>query len=237
MKRLIKLLEALALAAALIVLIGLIAIERTVHQKLPSILASTQTAAQKFALASDSLSDAAHKQDLYLDQTSRELNKTVSDAHDLLIHTDLALNGHNGRGGLLPSASALVSDQHLRLDVIEVRAQRALADLDSAEQQVRPILASLNQATRSAASASNSLARTAGNPLIAESLEHLDFALTESDATIANLQAISASGNRDAAMIETRLRRALKPASMLKTALLHALGIVAPAAEISASLH
>jgi hypothetical protein len=237
MKRFIELLEALALAAALAALVGLIAIERTVRQRLPSILASTQTAAQKFASASDSLSDAARKQDRYLDHTSRELNKTVADAHDLLIHTDLALNGRNGRGGLLPATSALVSDQQLQLDAIEVRAQKALADLDAAEQQAQPILVSLNQAARSTASAANSLARTAGDPRIAESLQRLDLALAESDATLANLQAISSSGNRDAAMIESRLRQALKPASMLKAALLHALSIAAPAAEISASLH
>lgn len=236
MKRLIELLEALALASTLVALIGVIAIERPVRQKLPSILASTQTAAQKFASASDSLSDAARKQDRYLDQTSRELNKTVADAHDLLIHTDLALNGRNGHSGLLPAVSALVFDQQLQLDVIESRAQKALADLDSAEQQAQPILASLDQAARSAASASDSLAHTAGNPRIAKSLQRLNLALAESDTTLANLQAITASGNRDAAMIEARLRQALKPASMLKAALLHALSIAAPAAEISASL-
>lgn len=36
--------------------------------------------------------------------------------------------------------------------------------------------------------------------------------LADSGAVLTNLQAIGASGNRDAAMIETRLRQALKPA-------------------------
>ncbi len=227
MKRLVEVLETAALAAALVALIGLIRIERTVRQNLPSILAGTKTAAQKFASAGDSLSDAARKQDRYLDQTSRELNKTVADAHDLLIHTDLALNG---RGGLLPSASALVADQQLQLDAIEARANQALADLDAAEQQAQPILAALNHAAENAA-------LTAGNPRIAEGLQRLDLALAEADATLSNLQAISSSGNRDAAMIETRLRQALKPASLLKSALLHALNIAAPAAQIASSLH
>jgi hypothetical protein len=181
-------------------------------------------------VASDSLSDAARKQDRYLDQTSRELNKTVADAHDLLIHTDESLNGRNGRGGVLPSASALVSDQQLQLDAVEERATNALVDLEAAEQQALPILASLNQAVRAASS-------TAGNPRIAESLRRLDASLAEAETTLANLQAISASGNRDAAMIETRLRQALKPAGLLKSALLHALAVAGPAAQIASALH
>ncbi len=243
MKRIIELLEAATLVVALVALTGLIGIERIVRQNLPSILASAQTAARRFASASDSLSNAARKQNLYLDQTSRELDKTVADAHDLLLHTDLSLNGRNGRGGLLPYASALVSDQQLQLDVIEAHASKALADLDAAEHQAQPILSSLNEAAQSAAQtahgASNVVsiaARAAGNPSIAESLQRLDLALAESDATLANLQAISASGNRDAVMIEARLRKALKPASMLKSALLRALGMAAPAAQIASSL-
>lgn len=243
MKRTVEILQAAALIAATIALIGLIGIEGTVRQKLPLILASTQTAAQKFASASDSLSDTARRQDHYLDQTSRELNKTVADAHDLLVHTDFALNGRNGRGGLLPSASALLADQQLQLDAMEARATNALTDLQAAERQAQLILAPLSEAARNGAQAARSAseaaafaAKTAGNPSISESLRRLDLALAESDATLANLQAISASGNRDAAMIETRLRQALKPASMLKSALLRALGVAGPAAAIAASV-
>lgn len=240
LKRAVELLEAAALCTATIALIGLIGIEGSVRQKLPAIMESAQTAAKKFASASDSLSDAARKQDRYLDQTSRELSKTVADAHDLLIHTDFALNSSDG---LLPSASALVTDQKLQLDSIEARATKALADLDAAELQAHSILASLNDAARSGALAARHAsdaaafaAKTAGNPRIEQSLQRLDLALAESDATLANLQAISASGNRDASMIEIRLRQTLKPASLLKTALLRALGVAAPAAQIGASL-
>jgi predicted ribonuclease YlaK len=206
-------------------------------------LASAQSAAQKFASASDSLNDAARKQDRYLEQTSRELNKTVADAHDLLVHTDFALNGRNGRGGLLPSANAMVADQQLQLDAIEARTTKALVDLDAAEQRAQVILVSLDHAARSTAQAAHSAsdaaaitAKVAGNPQIAESLQRLDLALAESDVTLANLQAISASGNRDATMIETRLRQALKPASLLKAALLRAIGLGGPAAEIASTL-
>jgi hypothetical protein len=236
MKRAVELLEAASLLAAIVALVGLIGIEGSVRHNLPSILASTQTAAKKFASASDSLSDSARKQNAYLDQTSRELNKTVADAHDLLVHTDLALNGRNGRGGLLPSASALVAEQQLRLDVIEAQATKDLADLDAAEQQAQPILASIDETARSASNAAAFAEKIAGNSRITESIERLDLALAESDGTLANLQAISASGNRDAAMIEMRLRQALRPASLLKSALLRFLGFAAPAAQIASAL-
>jgi len=235
MKRAIEILQAAALIAAIIALIRFIGIEGSVRKKLPSILASAQTAAEKFASASDSLSDAARKQNVYLDQTSRELNKTVADAHDLLSHADFALNGRNGHGGLLPSATALVADQQMQLDAIEARATKALSDLDAAEQQAQPILASLSEAAHSASDAAASAAKAAGNPEIAQSIDRLDVALAESDVTLANLQAISASGDRDAAMIEARLREALKPASFLKSALLRALGVAAPIAQIAGS--
>jgi hypothetical protein len=230
MKRFLEFLQAAALIAAIVALGGLVGIERTLRQALPPILASTQRAAQKFAAASDSLSDAARRQDRYLDQTSRELNKTVADAHDLLIHTDESLNGRNGHGGVLPAAAAMLVEQRTQLDAIETRTNLALSDLDAAEKQALPILASLNQAARATAD-------TAGNPRIAESLQRLDTALAKADATLANLQAISSSGNRDASMIETRLRQALKPAGLLKSALLHALGIAAPAAQIASAIH
>lgn len=230
MKYLLEVLEVAALIATIVALVGLVAIERSVSERLPRILADSEAAAQKFAAASDSVADAAAKQDRYLDQTSRELSKTVTDAHDLLIHTDESLNGRDGRGGTLTAASDLLADQQTRLRTMEVRANLALDDLDAAEKEAQPILTSLNQASQSAA-------QTAGNTSIAESLRRLDLALAESDATFANLQAISASGDRDAILIEGRLRQALKPASLLKKAFLHALGIAGPAAQVAASLH
>lgn len=230
MRKFLNILEAATLIALLIALSEMIAIERSLRQKLPPILASTQIAATKIAVASDALADSARKQNRDLDQMSRELNKTVANAHDLLVHTDISLNGRNGSGGVLPTASALLADQQLRLDAIEARACKAVTDLDSAEQNAQTILASLNQAAGNAAN-------VAGNRDIPESLQRLDIALAEADATLANLQTISASGNRDARMIENRLHQALKPASLLKSALLHALSIAAPAAQIVSSMH
>jgi chromosome segregation ATPase len=225
MRRFIEILEAAALIAAIVALTGFVAIEGTVRERLPSILASTQVAAQKFAQASDSLSDAARRQDSYLDQTSRELNKTVADAHDILIHTDASLNGRNG---VLLKVNELLAEQQSQLDAIEARAGEALADMDAAEKQAQPILASMSHAAERAAKA-------AADPRIGESLERLDVAMGEADATLANLQAASASGNRDAQMIEKRLRQALKPASLAKSILLHALGLAGPTAQIASA--
>jgi chromosome segregation ATPase len=225
LRRFIEILEAAALIAAIVALIGLVAIEDTVGERLASILASAQAAAQKFAEASDSLSDAARKQNSYLDHTSRELNKTVADAHDILIHSDASLNGRNG---VLPKINELLAEQQSQLDAIERRAAEALSDLDAAEKQAQPIFASMNRAAASAAS-------SAADPRIGESLERLDVAMGEADATLANLQATSASGNRDAQMIEKRLRQALKPASLAKSILLHALGLAGPVAQIASA--
>lgn len=229
MRRFIEILEAAALSAAILAILGLIEIEHSIRLRLPGILASSESAAQKFTAASDSIADAARKQDRYLDHTSRELNKTIADAHDLLIHTDESLNGRDGHVGFFSGASNMLAEQQTQLDALEMRADVALADLDAAEKQAQPLLASLSRAAQSAAD-------TAGNPRIAESIGRLDSALAESDAVLANLQAISASGNRDAALIETRLRQALRPAGLLKSALLHTLGVVAPASQIAASV-
>jgi hypothetical protein len=229
MRRLLQTLEAATLIAAIGALMGFMEIERTVRNRLPAILAASGDAAQKLAAAGDSIADAARKQDLYLDHTSRELNKTVADAHDFLIHTDESLNGRNGRGGVLPAASQALAEQKTQFDALEARANVAISDLDAAEKQAQPLLASLSQAAQGASDAEV-------NPRIAESIERLDEALAESDAVLANLQAISASGNRDAAMVETRLRQALKPSGLLKSALLRALGVVAPAIQIAASV-
>jgi hypothetical protein len=227
MRKITEILEALVLVAAIFAFVGLLKIEGTVRERLPEILANSESAARKFAAASDSIADTAREQDRYLGHTTRELNKTVADAHDLLIHTDESLNGRGHREGLLPAASALLVEQRMQLDMMESRADLAVDDLDAAEKHAQPILTSLNQTAQSAAA-------TARNPQIAESLRRLELALSESDATLANLEAISESGNRDAIMIEVRLRQALKPARLLKSMLMRTLGIAAPAAAMAA---
>jgi len=226
MRRIIEMLEAVALVALIIALAGLIAIERTIGKGLPPLLLSAQAAAGRLSAASDALARAANAESKAAPQQTREVSKAVADAHDLLAHTDISLNGPHG---LIPRISASVADQQARLDELEREANRAIADLDAAVQRAQPAIQDL-------ASASGGISRAANDPAITQALANLASATGRADSVLRNLDAISASGNRDAAMIEKRLREALKPASLLKSALLRALGIAAPAAEIAASV-
>lgn len=91
-------------------------------------------------------------------------------------------------------------------------------------------------ALKSLSNASQGLQDATNNPAIGESLGNLEKATAEADTALANLDAISASGNRDAQMVESRLREALKPASLAKSIIYHALGIAAPAAQIASAV-
>jgi hypothetical protein len=219
MNRFKQILECGALIALTVAMIGLIAIEGSLRKALPDILASAARGAAKFADASDALNTAAQNETKYLANGSRELNKTVADAHDLLIHTDLSLNGPEG---LLPT-------QTKQLALMESQANQAIADLDAAVKQAQPILANLSVAAFGASQAAN-------DPNIAKSLAGLAEATRKANIALLNLDAISASGNRDAQALEARLKQVLKPASLLKTALYRALGIAVPAAEIAGAL-
>jgi len=225
-KILLRSLEAAALVALIVALLGAISIERIVRNSLPGIFDGSREAVGKLSAASDALALAADAESRAAPQQTREVSKAVADAHDLLAHTDISLNGPHG---LIPRISASVADQQARLDELEREANRAIADLDAAVQRAQPAIQDL-------ASASGGISRAANDPAITQALANLASATGRADSVLRNLDAISASGNRDAAMIEKRLREALKPASLLKSALLRALGIAAPAAEIAASV-
>jgi len=214
-RSIIETLEAAALIALIVALWGAIALEGTLRQKLPGILDSAARAAQHFDTASGAVAKAAVDQDAELEDENRRTKKLITHASDLLAHTDLSLNGPSG---LLPT-------QGRQLSAIESSANKALADLDTAIQQAQPILANLNTAAQGASAAAN-------DPNVAKSLHNLTTATQNANSALLSLDSIAASGNRDAAMLETRLRQALKPASLAKSILMHALGLAAPAAEV-----
>ena len=214
-RSIIETLEAAALIALIVALWGAIALEGTLRQKLPGILDSAARAAQHFDTASGAVAKAAVDQDAELEDENRRTKKLITHASDLLAHTDLSLNGPDG---LLPT-------QAKQLSAIEDQANRAIADLDIAVTEAQPAIKSL-------ASASQSLATASQNPAIGETLANLDKSSQEAAIALQNLDQITASGNRDAQMVEKRLRQALKPASLAKSILMHALGLAAPAAEV-----
>ena len=214
-RSIIETLEAAALIALIVALWGAIALEGTLRQKLPGILDSAARAAQHFDTASGAVAKAAVDQDAELADENRRTKKLITHASDLLAHTDLSLNGPDG---LLPT-------QAKQLSAIEDQANRAIADLDIAVTEAQPAIKSL-------ASASQSLATASQNPAIGETLANLDKSSQEAAIALQNLDQITASGNRDAQMVEKRLRQALKPASLAKSILMHALGLAGPAAEV-----
>lgn len=169
--------------------------------------------------------DAASAQLAEAGATAKSLAATSTAAQQLVAHTDASLNGTAERPGLLPTAARAISDQDAALVALEAQATATIADLDAAVRRADPILANLGQGTAD-------LAHLAADPSLKESLAKLDQAITQTNDILANIDAITASGNRDAQMLETRLRQALKPASLVKTIFTRALGLAGPAAQV-----
>jgi hypothetical protein len=149
----------------------------------------------------------------------KKFNATLDDLHLVLV---------NANGVVTHIDGAVV---HVDAAVVQLTAQAstAIADLDVAVKDVQPILAHLGDA-------SASLADLAKDPSIRASLIELDKATAETNSILANLDAIAASGNRDAQMLEARLRQALKPASLAKTIFERALGLAGPAASVATAV-
>ena len=185
-------------------------------------LAHLSSSASKFDSAMDSVNTAAARQA----DAQIEFKKDLANLHDVLIHTDLSLNG---RAGVLPVLSAAVSNQDAQLTALEKQATASIAEVQEATRQAEAVLGTL-EAT------GQSLAALAANPAFLEALERLDDATGKANAILASVDAIAASGNRDAQMLETRLRQALKPASLAKSIFLHALGLAGPAAQIATAV-
>ncbi len=223
MRRIIEMLEAVALVALIIALAGLIAIERTIGKGLPPLLLSAQAAAGRLSAASDALARAANAESKAAPQQTREVSKAVADAHDLLAHTDISLNGPHG---LIPQLSASLAEQQAQVDGIEAQARQALADLDAAEKQSQKALKAIAGGAQAAQGAIS-------GPQVVQALNNLAAASHEADSALKSLDSIAASGNRDAAMLEAKLRQALKPASLAKSILMHLLGIAGPAAQVA----
>lgn len=119
-----------------------------------------------------------------------------------------------------------IEDQDLGLQALEKQGTADLADLDASEKQFYIAMKNASEATKSAAG-------LMADPHLADSLAKLDTAMAKTNDTLGHLSAIAASGDRDAAMLEARLREALKPASLAKTIFLRALGLAGPAAQVA----
>lgn len=124
----------------------------------------------------------------------------------LLSDTDSSLNG---KGGALPTLTSAIADQDANMTEIAHRADDAIDTLNVTMKGIQPILAAALEAAQNGANLS-------GDPALKEALEKLDVAMDKVNDALASADLILASGGRDAGMIETRLREALKPASLAK---------------------
>jgi hypothetical protein len=74
-----------------------------------------------------------------------ETNKVLADAHDLIAHTDITLNGPKGHPGLIPQATVLVQKAQPAMDNLTAAAahlDQAIQHTDVAIQNLNALLAS-----------------------------------------------------------------------------------------------
>jgi len=159
-------------------------------------------------------------------EAMKRINEVASAARVAIAHTD---NSLNGRGGVLPATAKLVSDQDVAIQALEAQAAAVIADLALTVKQSQAVMWNLNEV------AENAAALTA-DPSIRESLQKLDDALAKANLILASLDSMAASGNRDALMLEAKLRQALKPAALAKRIFMQALGLAVPAVQIAAAV-
>lgn len=165
---------------------------RTVNRNIPAVVSQAQSTIADFDAtakqAQGAIADARGEVGIEVanaQRTQREVNKMVADAHDLLIHTDISLNGDTG---VLPELTkTLESTNNL--------AGTAAADLNDTSQRLEPILADLS--TGSAAFA----AQTPAIMLeVSKTSKHVD-------ATSANIESTTAD-------IQTAVHRATRPPNL-----------------------
>jgi len=224
--RFVRGVHALLLLAALAATAGIVWIERDVHLALAGLPAAVTDARRVVLVAGGAATD--------IEKTLRTERQASAD------QLAAAAAGQQKLNHLLDNATAflarldetnrdlatLVENQDLSLGALERQATADLADLDAGEKQ-------LAAAARELTAASSSAADLLADPRNAEILAQLDAAMAKTNDTLAHLSSIAASGDRDAAMLEARLRQALKPASLAKAAFERLLGIAGPAAQVA----
>jgi chromosome segregation ATPase len=150
-------------------------------------------------------------------QAAKSIQGVATNANTLLSSVNNSLTAATG---LLPALTSLIHNQDAQLVSLETQAAGNLRDVDADEKQLNTLLEGT----------------TATNAQIQVALSKFNGDLDESNLILVNLDAMAASGNRDAQMIEAKLRQALKPASLAKSILLHMLGLAGPAAEVGAAI-
>jgi len=233
--------HALALSLVVVAVAGVVWIERDIHlalKKLPAAVDGISTAAGRANAAFLVFNDAEQKQADFYDPAknggaTQQIQRILVDAKDLIGRTDKNLNWPGGALPALTTAidttNGAIADQNRELTAIERKAGAAIDGLSTAE-------AALDRALGVATAAGESLAQIAADPEIKDSLAKLDLAVEQANAALAQLTGIATKGNDMAAQLDAKLREALKPAGLAKSAFEHMLGIAGPAAQVATAV-
>lgn len=225
-KEFVRGVHAALLLAALAAAAGVVWIERDVHRALADLPATVTDAHRAIVVAGGAAGD--------LEKTLRDERQASADQLAAAAAGQAKLNALLDRATRFlvdvdatnADLAGAVKHQDTALAGIEAAASRTIADLDQSTKI-------LDAALAGAARASDSAAQLAADPKLADSLDQLDLAMAQANVALTHLSGIAASGDRDAAMLEARLRQALKPASLAKAAFERLLGIAGPAAQVA----
>ena len=112
-----------------------------------------------------------------------ETNKILADAHDLIAHTDITLNGPKGHPGLIPQATVLVQKAQPAMDNLTAATRLLTETIGHTDQAVQNLNALLASGTATMAEVQASLARVNAlivalqgqvqDPAIKEALDNL----------------------------------------------------------------
>jgi len=175
--------------------------------------------------ASDEARGAAVEQRKNLQAELTEIKKATADAHDLLIHTDLNLNGtHNHpEAGVLPRLALVLSDT-------DALARQTAAEVQQAMNGLQP---SLDNLARASAAAADRMA----DPKIGQTIAHADEISGNVAAATQSFAGVAANAKTASDLMLARLRQALKPVPFARALLEKLVGVTAQGAQIYSSTH
>lgn len=216
----------LLLGTALAAVGGIVWIERDIHLALADLPATVTDAHRAIVVAGGAAGDLEKTLRTERQASAEQLAAAAAGQQKLNHLLDNATAFLDGLGETNRDLATLIENQDLSLHALEGQATTDLADLDASEKQIAI-------ASKEFTAASTSAAGLLADPHLTDSLAELDTAMAKTNDTLAHLSSIAASGDRDAAMLEARLRQALKPASLAKSAFERLLGIAGPAAQVA----
>jgi chromosome segregation ATPase len=157
----------------------------------------------------DSVKRQSDAQASALTETTRNLSRVT-----LTLNSDL-----EKLGPVIDSARAALIEQNKALTMLGQQASLTLDDARDAIADLKPALQAATDTLRGTAKLTND--------------PDWEALLSHASDTTAHLDATAASVDRDAQMLETRLRQALKPASFAKRIFMGLLGLAGPAAQVA----